>query len=55
MSVGMKRKQHNVETYTKDANFEEGGSVGGAVVKRRAEMEIRWKLIEKQLPGDVQI
>jgi len=26
---GMRRKQHNVKTYRKDANFEEGESVGG--------------------------
>jgi len=27
--AGMRRKQHNVEIYTKDANFDEGESVGG--------------------------
>jgi len=43
--VGMWRKQDNVEIYTKDANFEEGG-VLVAVVKKRADMKIRWTLIE---------
>jgi len=52
--VDMRRKQHIVEIYTKDANFEETESVV-AVVEKRADMEIRWKLIEKQLPGHVQI
>jgi len=28
--VGMRKKQHNVEIYTKYANFEEGESVGGS-------------------------
>jgi len=50
----------NVEISTKDANFDEGESdfdegesVGGSREKG-ADMGIRWKLIEKQLPGHVQ-
>jgi len=31
------------------------GRVLVAVVKKRADMEIKWKLIEKQLSEDVQI
>jgi len=31
--VGMRRQQHNVKIYTKDANFEEGESVGGSLEK----------------------
>jgi len=49
-----------VEISTKDANFDEGESdfdegesVGGSREKG-ADMGIRWKLIEKQLPGHVQ-
>jgi len=34
----MRRKQHNVEIDTKDANFEEGESVGG-----NREKEPIWK------------
>jgi len=40
--------------YIQDANIEEGESVVGSREKG-ADMEIRWKLIEKQLPGHVQI
>jgi len=36
--VGMRRKQHNVEMYTKDANFEERESDGG-----NREKEPIWK------------
>jgi len=51
--VGM-RQPHNVKIYTKEAHFEDG-RVLVAVVEKGIDVEIRWKLIEKQLPGLVKI
>jgi len=50
----MKRKQCNVEIYPKMTSLKKGRVLVG-VVKKKADMEIRLKLIEKQLPGHAQM
>jgi len=53
--VGMRKKQHNVEIYRlQKMKILKKGRVLVAVVKKRADMETKWELIEKQLPGHAQ-